>query len=240
MSKVLLIYVFTIAFTLVACGLSEEEMKATVVTDLTENAPTSTFTPLPTSTSLPTDTPTITPTQTIAPTRTPTPTSTSTPTPAPGSFANPAPIGMEMVRLDGTINEWEMSAELLDIKRGEDENEVAKKELGWILYNDPVEGQEYLYAKVKINFLKTVDENKVELIIPYFHLTLRYSETGSDIWSQDYGKWAEGYVPIEAEGWVLFLVKEGTEPLLYFHPQLMVTETYGVRTGGAFFSLEIP
>ena len=240
MNKVILIYVFTLAFTLVACGPSEEEMNATMVAEMTENAPTSTFTPLPTSTSLPTDTPTITPTQTITPTKTLTQTSTSTPTPAPGSFANPAPIGMEMRRLDGTINKWEMTAELLDVKRGEDGNELAKEELGWIYYEAPLEGQEYLCVKVRIEFLKTAEENEVEAIYPFWNFTLRYSETGSDIWGQTTDLWAEGYVPIEAEGWILFLVKEGTEPLLYFHPQLMVTETRGVRTGGAFFSLEIP
>ena len=75
------------------------------------------------------------------------------------------------------------------------------------------------------------------------HLTLRYEGAGSDIWSvwpaHDWD-FTEGYVPIEGEGWVIFKIREGSEPLLYFQPFLIAAEQFGLRTSGVYFDLRKP
>ncbi len=50
----------------------------------------------------------------------------------------------------------------------------------------------------------------------------------------------EGYPPLAGEAWVFFLIRSGTQPVLYFHPNLIIHEQHGDRTGGAFFSLTPP
>jgi hypothetical protein len=92
-------------------------------------------------------------------------------------------------------------------------------------------------VRVFLKFLWYEDPNSQSLI-PYWHVTLRYSDGGNDIWSVDpVDSVAEGYPPIEGTGWVFFLMKKDSTPYLYFQPQLIVMEQNGIRTSGVYFRL---
>lgn len=201
-------------------------------------APAPTFTPAPTDTPTPTDTLTPTNTPTATPTRTPRPTATSTPTPTPGAYTNPARIGDRIEVAPGNWPDMLMAATVLEVARGTEAKALAKKNLGWLDYKEPIEGQEYLAIRVKLEIVEDTPTD-VDDIYPYWHLTLRYSEGGKDTWATQMAltDWAEGYPPIEAEGWDFFLVREGSEPLLYFQPNLMIAEQVGVREEGSYISL---
>jgi hypothetical protein len=214
--------------TLSACGISEEEMRATVIADLTANAPTGTYTPVPTKTELPTDT--LTPTLR--------PTMTQTPTPEPGSFSNPAPIGMTFLRQDSIASVHAMETTLLDVRRGSEANELAVAEY-FFFYEEPKEGQEYLAVKINFKWIKNIDEYEIEKLFPHGHLSLRYDEGGKDYWAEPpFIMWAEGYVPLEAEGWIFYLIRENSKPLLYFQPLLLIMKQEQERNSGVYFSLD--
>lgn len=190
---------------LTGCGSSEEEIRATVIAELTSEAPKVTETATLTSTPTDTLTPTITLTPTKRPTRTQTSTPTSTQTPGPGAFSNPATIGETVSRYESSERNHFMTATLLDVVRGEEANNLARSEIDWVWYEAPINGQEYLGVKVKLVYLRNDHPNQVEKINPWRHLTLRYSEDGNDIAAHEFTDvWTEGYVPIEAEGWVFF------------------------------------
>jgi len=230
-----------ICLALAACGPTSEQVSAsqtniamTVIADITAQAPTSTNTPIPTNTQSPTLTPT--------PAKTPTPRPTNTP--VYGTFRNPAPIGITMERRSDEGVKIEaretIALTLLDVLRGDEANQLAKSEVGRFTYQPPIEGQEYIATKL---FFDVVDANpnKIFTIRPFWSLTLRYEEGGSDITSVESLKiLGEGYPPISGEGWVFFLVRKDTQPLLYFQPNLIVFEQFGFRTSGAYFSLEQP
>ena len=130
-----------------------------------------------------------------------------------------------------------MRATLLEAVRGEEADDLARSQLRRYSYQEPIRGQEYMAVKVRLEVLEYEDPN-VQILYPHWHLTLRHSESGGDIWSVDpLVKWQEGYVPLRGEGWVFFLVKEDSHPHLYVHPYLLITEQLGIRTGGVFFSL---
>ena len=187
------------------------------------------------------------PTATVIPSPTPTNTPTMTPTPIVGVFSNPYPIGVEVTLPDipekyskkGVKNLGEMSCKLLEVKTGEDAKQLAKKNKNWYSsFTEPIQGQEYLAVRVHLKRLWYEDNTAVDTIYPYFSLTLRYGENGDDTWSTDpTTKVAEGYPPIEGEGWTFFLIKSGTKPLLYFQPNLISSERIGIRTEGAYFTL---
>lgn len=200
----------------------------------------------PTSPATSTLAPTKKPTKTPKPTATYTPEPTTTSTPQPGSFINPLRIGdsisLETVPEEVRVPEvdyydkWDMT--LLDVKVGEEANLLAKEHFGWIYYDEPIEGQEYLAVYVRQKILYSFDNNEVETIYAYWNLTLRYEDGGRDIWSVDVlQKLAEGYPPIEGEGWVFFLIRTGSEPKLYFQPRLMISEQLGYRTLGVYYQL---
>lgn len=53
------------------------------------------------------------------------------------------------------------------------------------------------------------------------------------------GRPVEKYPPFSGTDWVYFLIREGTHPLLYFQPELIVIINAGGETqSGAYFSLE--
>ena len=234
-------WLFIICLALTACGPTSEEVSAsqtniamTVIADITAQAPTSTNTPIPTNTQSPTLTPT--------PAKTPTPRPTNTP--VYGTFRNPAPIGITMERRSDEGVKIEaresIALTLLDVLRGDEANQLAKSEVDMFSIRDPIEGQEYIAIKL---FFDVVDANpnKIAMIVPFWALTLRYEKGGSDIWSVDAIKrLGEGYPPISGEGWVFFLIRKDTQPLLYFQPHLALSELLGFRTSGAYFSLEQP
>ena len=134
-----------------------------------------------------------------------------------------------------------MRATLLEVVRAEEADLLAQKEMSWYMYEPPKNGQEYIAVHVSLERVEG-DPNEFESLYGYWSFTIRYSETGPDTWTADIGggPWAEGYIPVEGNGWLFFLIREGSEPLLYFHPNLIIVETFGIRTGGGFFSLDIP
>jgi len=198
---------------------------------------TATSTQTPTSTSTLTPTPTASPTVTLTPT--PRPTRTPTPTPLPGAFHNPAKIGDTVdvvIRTPGTI--LQMSASLLDAKAGDEADALARQHLGWWRYKQPVSGQQYVAVRLHLLIPKPINPDKIDVLFPAWHFTLRRGLATSDIWSLSFGDiWAEGYAPIEGEGWIFFLARDDIDYYLYFHPYLMVTEQHGIREGGAYFYL---
>lgn len=203
---------------------------------------TPTFTVTPTVT----NTPTVTPTPTQTPTPLPTDTPIPTPTLVPGSFSSPLGIGDVVTLVEipeeylkaGAENPEELQFTLLDAKRGLEAQQLAQQYLGWLTYAEPIEGQEYLAVSVHLKVLRYGDNNEVKSIYPYWSLTLRYTEEGSDTWSVDpVQKFTEGYPPIEGEGWVFYLIKKDSKPFLYFQPELMIAEQAGVREHGAYFQL---
>lgn len=118
---------------------------------------------------------------------------------------------------------------------------MAKSEGIWNNYWPPIEGQEFLAIRIRIEVLEAPKE-EVFLVYPYWHLTLRYESGGNDTWGihMPSEKWAEGYAPIEGGGWYFFVVRQGSDPLLYFQPMLMIHEQVGYRTSGAYFDLRSP
>lgn len=196
-----------------------------------------------------TPTPTSPPTTTWTPTNTLLPTDTSTPFPTVtreiGTFRNPVPIGTTITRQSDPSGAAIMSATLLEVQRGEAAKELAYSKLDCGYGGASAEysvchllsDQEFIATRVRLEWIDG-DKNEVESIYPYWSLTLRYDDAGSDVWSQnDLDLWAEGYVPLSGEDWVFFKVRIGSNPVLYFHPLLIVTETIGIRTHGAYFSL---
>jgi hypothetical protein len=238
---------------LTACSPSEASIQTAIAKTQAAIAlltPTITPTPYPTDTPKPTLTftpslsPTITLTPTVTDTPTVTPTSSNTPTPRPtstpvyGSLYMPAPMGVTIIRRKDLTGE-EMAATVLEVRRGDNANNLAKTEL-YFCFDTPIQGQEYIAIKVKLDVLKA-DPNEVFTIYTTFSLTLRYSDGGNDIWGNDcFEKLAEGYPPFSGTGWVFFKIKKDSKPLLYFQPQLMSLEQFGYRTSGAYFSLEQP
>lgn len=198
----------------------------------------------PTATATLTPLPTLTPTET--PTKTPTPQPTATPTPPPGSFLTPLHIG-ESVSLVAIPEEYrkqssdgleEMQLTLLDVKTGEEANLLAQQTLDYFSYQQPIDGQEYLAVYIKLKIIWYTDKNDVQTVAPYWDLTLRYEEEGNDLWSVDeILHLAQGYPPIEGEGWVFFLIRTGSTPKLYFQPSLLITEQFGIRNSGVYYSL---
>jgi hypothetical protein len=213
---------------------------------------TQTFTSSPTSPPISTFTSTIEPTITITPTPrdtlTPFPTNTPRPTSTPvyGSFQDPAPIGMTIIRwsdegLPVTLSDrFKMSATVLEVKRGNDayhQAQLADKYNG-LFYNPLLDGQEFLAIMIKADILEA-DPTTVFITYEYWHFTLRYSQDGNDIWSEDVlEKIAEGYPPLSGTFWRIFRIKQDTQPYLYFQPNLLINEDYGYRTSGAYFSLK--
>lgn len=212
---------------------------------------TTTHTSTVTHTSTITPTNTTTPTYTISPTKKPTntrvPTSTKKPTstPIPGGFNFPLKMGdtislvmiPEDYRKNPNVGSGIMNLTLTDLAIGEEANTLAKSHLGWS-YKQPIEDQEYLAIYVKIKFTDEKNSNETTTLYSYFSLTLRYDNNGSDIWSEDFvKKLGEGYPPIEGEGWVFYLIRKGSKPMLYFQPNLISLETIGVRNVGVYFKL---
>ena len=116
-----------------------------------------------------------------------------------------------------------------------------KIQLDWLDYDEPIAGQEYVAVKARLDYLETRNPEEVQDINPFWNLTLRFEKDGDDIYGVNIvDHWVEGYVPISGEGWLFFLVREGSRPYLYFHPMLVALEAAGVRTGGAYFSLDTP
>lgn len=135
-----------------------------------------------------------------------------------------------------------MSLTLIDVQRGEAANQLARQNLDVYDYKDPIADQEYLGVNIRIEYLESLDrQNEVLSLYPYWHLTLRYSPEGNDIWSSGFSdNLVEGYLPLSKECWVFFLIRKDTMPLLYFQPNLMASEPYGYRTEGVFFNLLKP
>ncbi|PKN85279.1 MAG: hypothetical protein CVU46_11660 [Chloroflexi bacterium HGW-Chloroflexi-8] len=205
--------------------------------------PTSTFKVTTTNTKMPT--PTFTPTTT----RTPLPTSTIKPTATtiPGKFSAPLSLG-ESISLEAVPEEFrnsktkngveEVKAELLDIKVGEEARILANQKLKSWANQELIPGQEYLAILVKVTVLWCRDNNEVVTIYPYWHFRLRYKDGGDDIDPVNLvEKFAEGYPPLEGEGWVFFLIKSGTKPYLYFQPNYLIYEKFDITNFGAYFKL---
>jgi hypothetical protein len=199
-----------------------------------------TSTPFP-PTNSPTSTPISIPTNTPSPTNTPTPQPTSTP--EYGEFQRPAPVGSTVIRSsdEGVKEEAKMDLEftLLEVKRGNSADQLARSELAWLTYQPLIENQEYLAVKVQLD-LPGGDPNREYRLNTSFHMTLRYEESGSDIWSVEFSNTiAEGYPPLSGSSWVFFLIREGSQPMLYFQPHLIISENFGYRDSGAYFDLSV-
>jgi hypothetical protein len=210
---------------------------ATVIAQITAAAPTQTPTPVATQTPTPAPTKTPGPTRTPKPTKTIGPTATPRPTrtPVPGTFRNPIVIGQS-----GTTRsedyEADMTLTVLEVKRGKEAIPIARR-LQSYFYTAPIDKQEYLLIKVKIQWLKGSPTKKITTFA-YGDFALRYENGGEDLYTVEVDKLAEGYVPLEAEGWLQFLVREGSQPVLYVHPSLITDRKFGedVNTG-LYYSL---
>lgn len=245
--KYLVVSLLVVCFSAMGCGLASNTIPEKP-TDT--DRPTQTFTPSPsstfTSTSIPTQTATLVPTATHTPTQTSTPTFTLTPTSIPGSFNSPLSVGDKIVLAHvpaaysntGEDEGGELEFELLEFLIGEEAKALAKKELDWIAYEEPIDNQEYLAAHVILHQLWAEDDTEIVTIYPSWHITLRYQDGGDDLQSV----WpiydvAEGYPPFEVDFWIFFRIREGSHPYIYFQPILITMEQFGYRNIGAYFEL---
>jgi hypothetical protein len=194
---------------------------------------------LPTSTSTPTFSPTNTATQTLTPTATYTPLPTNTP--KLGIFSNPVPIGVTVIRRfsEGVKrgDVFSMSLSVMEIKRGAEANQLAKTNLEWWMYEQPIENQEYLAAKIELDQLDG-DPNEISQIFPYWSVTVRYQEGGDDTWAVNlYSSVSkDSYPPLTWSGWLFWLIREGTDPYIYFQPNLLLYDMKGLgsKNSGAY------
>jgi hypothetical protein len=131
----------------------------------------------------------------------------------------------------------ELNVTVLDVLRGSPAYELAKSEMGRFFFIEPIAGQEYIAINVRLAVSKA-NPNEIYSLYPYWHLTLRYEDGGTDTWSQNATELLEGYPPLAAPFWIYFLVRENSSPVLYFQPNLIVEEQIGSRTSGAYLSIE--
>jgi len=109
--------------------------------------------------------------------------------------------------------------------------------MSWIEYEAPIESQEYMALRVSLRI--EGPETEILYIWPYISLTLRYEDSGKDLWSESTRAFRkEGYSPLEGEGWIFFLIRQDSYPLLYFQPWLITGEVLGYRTEGVYFGLQ--
>jgi hypothetical protein len=214
--------------TLSACGPTEADIQEAIEQTQSAYTPTQSFTETPQAT------------------RTPKPTNTPRPTQTPiiGSFAHPLHVGDSIIlpiipieyRKDENYNGGEIEFKLLEARSGDQAISEAKLQLDQFSYKEPISGQEYIAIKGFLKIHSYADNNQVKVLYPYWNLTLRSSDGGTDIWSVDpiYSV-AEGYPPIEGEFWIFFLVREDSDQYLYFQPELIAMEQSGVRTSGVYF-----
>lgn len=153
------------------------------------------------ATTPPTVTRTRAPSSTPQPTRTPAPTRT----PRPGTFRHPAPVGTTLVVSDSSLAGESFVVTVLEVAAGDAANQLARANLDWTTYTKPIAQQEYLGVRVRLKLVSNA-VNEVASLYTYWHMTLRYTEAGSDLWPADkIGLIAEGYPPLEAEAWVFSL-----------------------------------
>jgi hypothetical protein len=210
---------------------------ATVIAQITAAAPTQTPTPVATQTPTPAPTKTPGPTRTPKPTKTIGPTATPRPTrtPVPGTFRNPIAIGQSGTQKSSFYNA-DLTITVLEVKRGKEALPIARR-LQSYFYTAPLEKQEYLLAKIKVQWL-TGSQTKKITTFSYGEFVLRYENDGDSLQVAELDRLAEGYVPLEADGWLQFLVREGSQPLLYVQPELTAAETLGLNTNtGLYYSL---
>ncbi len=187
-----------------------------------------------------------TPTETPAPTQTKSPTSTPFPsaTPIRGTFKNKLKIGdnielpviPEKFFNQGVAYQGKLEFTFQDVKFGNEALVLARNSLGYGFQN-PISGQEYVAIKGHLKFDNQNDTNKVADIYPDWSLTLRYTDGGDDTWTGELNNIAEGYPPLEGDFWIYFLIREGSNPSLYFQPHLMIIEPLGHRTYGVYFEI---
>lgn len=198
-----------------------------------------TFTPIPSPTITFTIQPTESPTPFFTETPSATPTSISSPTQRPtnepvfGEFESPAPLGRTMIETS-TLGD-QMNVTVLEVIRGSVAYELATSEL--FMPSVPIVGQEYIAVRVRLEVSKA-DPNEVFPLYPYWHLTLRFEESGNDVWSENFIDLIEGYPPLVGEFLLFYLVRTDSSPLLYFHPNLIIDEQFGQRTSGSYLSVE--
>ncbi len=212
---------------------------ATVIAQITANAPTQTPTPTATLTPTPAPTKTPGPTRTPKPTKTIGPTATPRPTrtPVPGTFRNPIVIGQSGTQKSSFYNA-DLTITVLEVKRGKEALPIARR-LQSYFYTAPLEKQEYLLAKIKVQWL-TGSQTKKITTFSYGEFVLRYENDGDSLQVAELDQLAEGYVPLEADGWLQFLVREGSQPLLYVQPELTAAETLGLNTNTGLYYLLVP
>lgn len=227
-AAILLLTIF-LTFTLASCVRNDKVIFSEIPTSSTPtatNPPRATTTPTTTATQIPTATLTLPPT--------------------PGSFNNPLVIGdsvhiqpVPQEFLDKGINKMvEMECTVLEVIRGEKAFSLAKEKRVH-LYTDPLlEDQEYVAILINLLQTYTDDPGNPTSLYSNWNVTLRNEQSGNDIWSYDpiYPK-TEGYLPLELKDWVIFRVRIGSKPLLYFQPFLMIYERVGIRETGAYFKL---
>ena len=216
---------------------------ATVIAQITADAPTHTATPAatlthtppPTSTPRPTWTPQ--PTKTTGPSPTPRPSATPQPTrtPVPGTFQNPIPLGTSAT-MPNSRYPADMTVTVLEVRRGKEGAAVARR-LEPYLYRAPVDKQEYLAVKLKLQWL-TGNPNKKIYTVSIGDFALRYEDDDSVLWPEGLNKIIDGYVPVENEAWLAYLIREGSQPVLYAQPDLDLSRSYGIKSNpGLYFSL---
>jgi hypothetical protein len=129
-----------------------------------------------------------------------------------------------------------MTITVLEVKRGKDALATARR-LQYF-FTAPVEKQEYLLVKIKIQWLTGSSTKKI-ITFTYGDFALRYDNNGESLLPSQIDRLAEGYVPLEKEGWLQFLIREGSQPVLYVQPELVVAQKLGLDTDtGLYYSLE--
>jgi hypothetical protein len=219
---------------LTSCVPSEASIATAIANTMTAQ-PTETLVSSLTPTETPS--PSLTPTNTVTPqpTMTPEPTLTKTPIPL-GSFENPAKLGDRVIAVSSPVPMFQFAVTVIEVKRGQEASTLARNKLG-LLYSKPIEGQEYIAIKLKIEVIQTSSTNEVYSLIPYSDFTLRYEKDGDDFWSEDIAGWKDAYPPYDAEGWMYFLIRENTNPYLYCQPVLYGSAPHGYRSSGMYFDL---
>ena len=144
------------------------------------------------------------------------------------------------------------AATVLDVKRGKEADAIARSEMGYG-YEGLIEDQEFISVLVEVEMMGG-DKNKTEILFLDWHFSLRYREDGED-YEPEYctcNRFAEDYPPLKGTGWIFFKVKVGTEPHLFFAPDLSPLLLRGVKpitlrnfaqtnvfAGGSYVSLKV-
>ncbi len=155
------------------------------------------------------------------------------------TFTHPAPIGTSVTRYDEPDRRYEIALTVLKVSRGKDAEQLAKTTLDADTFSPPPAGTEYLAVNVAFDVKRGPNSDSIPLY-PNWHVTLRDRDAGEDNVCLNWRKRVTlADAPYHAETWLFFVVREGSQPLLYFQPYRMFS-SQEYRNSGAYLGLSSP